>query len=57
MGRRIDEARNVAEEELNLTKDHRKVIEYISNALWGLENPSAVLSLCQFYLTVCSVKN
>lgn len=33
MGRRIKEARNVPEEDLNLTKDHRRVLDYILNAL------------------------
>lgn len=55
MGRTITEARNSPYDDLALNKAHRKVLECILNALSGLDNPAAVLALCQFYLIVSPI--
>ena len=38
-----------------INKEQKKVIELLENSLDGLDTPSAVLSLCQFYLNIAPV--
>lgn len=51
-GAKIESVRRDSSEEVVLSKEQNKIIEYILTALDGLDNPSAVLSLCQFYMIV-----